>query len=261
MGHFPLVDAMYRDGFRCSLCGLVMGETAELLARDRGIGRDASDAFALASQQRAARAIAGGAFDEELTPVAVEGPRGEVVIAADEHPRPDTTAEDLSRLPSVFALDGQPGIITAGSSSGITDGGAAVVLAGLEAVAARGLQPMARILGWTSAGVDPARMGIGPVPAVRALLGRLSLTLEDFDLVELNEAFAPQVLAVLQDLPIDPARLNVNGGAIALGHPLGCTGAKLTTTLVHELARRQARYGLVTMCVGGGMGAAAILER
>ena len=260
MGHFPLVDAMYRDGFRCSLCDLVMGETAELLARDRGIGRGASDAFALESQQRAARAIAGGAFHEELTPLTVEGPRGDVVIAADEHPRPDTTAEDLSRLPPVFTLDGQPGIITAGSSSGITDGGAAVVLAGLEAVAAQRLQPMARILGWTSAGVDPARMGIGPVPAVRALLERLSLTLDDFDLVELNEAFAPQVLAVLQDLPIDSARLNVHGGAIALGHPIGCTGTRILVTLLYALRRHGLRRGLATLCVSGGMGMAMAVE-
>ena len=260
MGHFPLVDAMYRDGFRCSLCDLVMGETAELLARDRSIGRAASDRFALLSQQRAARAIAEGAFEPELTPVTVDGPHGSVVVTSDEHPRPDTTAASLARLPPVFTLDGAPGIITAGSASGITDGGAAVVLAGLETIAARGLRPLARILGWTSAGVDPTRMGIGPVPAVRALLERLSMTLDDFDLVELNEAFAPQVLAVLQDLPIDPERLNVNGGAIALGHPIGCTGTRILVTLLYALKRRGLGRGLATLCVSGGMGMAMAIE-
>jgi acetyl-CoA C-acetyltransferase len=260
MGHFPLVDAMYRDGFRCSLCDMVMGETAELLARELGIGREESDRFALTSQERAARAMAEGAFDAELAPVTVEHPKGPRVIDADEHPRPGSTLAGLAALPPVFTLDGTPGIVTAGSSSGITDGGAAVVLAGVEAVAEHGLQPMARILGWTSAGVDPRRMGIGPVPAVKALLQKLSLHLDDFDLVELNEAFAPQVIAVLRELPIDPAKLNVNGGAIALGHPIGCTGARILVTLVHALRARKGRLGLATLCVSGGMGMALAVE-
>jgi len=260
MGHFPLVDAMYRDGFRCSLCDMVMGETAELVAREIGIGREESDQFALGSQQKAARAIAGNAFGAEIAPVTVDDRKGPRVVDADEHPRGDTTIEGLKKLAPVFEFDGQPGIITAGSSSGITDGGAAIVLAGVEAVGEHGLQPLARIVGWASAGVDPRRMGIGPVPAVKTLLEKLSLRLDDFDLVELNEAFAPQVIAVLRDLPIDPAKLNVNGGAIALGHPIGCTGARILVTLVHALRARKGRLGLATLCVSGGMGMAMAVE-
>ena len=261
MGNFTLVDAMYRDGFRCSVCNLVMGETAELLARDYGISREASDAFALESQTRAEAAMRAGRFDEEVVPVHVDGPKGHTTIAVDEHPRPGTTLEMLRKLPPAFPdVEGQPGIITAGSASGITDGGAAVCVAGETAVRACGLRPLARLLGWTTVGVDPARMGIGPVPAVRKLLDRLQLTLNDFDLVELNEAFAPQVLAVLADLPIDRDRLNVNGGAIALGHPIGCTGTRILVTLVHELRRRRARRGLATLCVSGGLGMALGIE-
>jgi acetyl-CoA C-acetyltransferase len=261
MGDFPLVDAMYRDGFRCSVCNLVMGETAELLARDYGISREASDAFALESQTRAEAAMRAGRFDEEVVPVHVTGPKGTTTIATDEHPRPGTTIEMLRKLPPAFPdVEGLPGMITAGSASGITDGGAAVCVAGGAAVRERGLRPLARLLGWTTVGVDPARMGIGPVPAVRKLLDRLQLTLNDFDLVELNEAFAPQVLAVLADLPIDRDRLNVNGGAIALGHPIGCTGTRILVTLVHELRRRRARRGLATLCVSGGLGMALGIE-
>ena len=260
IGHFPLVDAMYRDGFRCSLCDMVMGETAELVAREMGIGREESDRFALDSQQKAARAIAAGAFGAEIAPVTVDDRNGPRIVDADEHPRGDTTIEGLKKLAPVFEFDGRPGIITAGSSSGITDGGAAVVLAGVEAVGEHGLRPLARIVGWASAGVDPRRMGIGPVPAVKALLEKLSLRLDDFDLVELNEAFAPQVIAVLRDLPIDPAKLNVNGGAIALGHPIGCTGARILVTLVHALRARKGRLGLATLCVSGGMGMAMAVE-
>jgi acetyl-CoA C-acetyltransferase len=260
MGHFQLVDAMYRDGFRCSLCDMVMGETAELVAREMGIGREESDRFALESQQKAARAVAAGAFGAEIASVTVEDRKGPRIVNIDEHPRADTTMEELRKLTPVFELDGQPGIITAGSSSGITDGGAAVVLAGVEAVAEHGLQPLARIVGWASAGVDPRRMGIGPVPAVKVLLDKLSLRLDDFDLVELNEAFAPQVIAVLRDLPINPAKLNVNGGAIALGHPIGCTGARILVTLVHALRARKGRLGLATLCVSGGMGMAMAVE-
>jgi acetyl-CoA C-acetyltransferase len=260
MGNFPLVDAMYRDGFTCSLCGLVMGETAEILAREYNVTREASDAFALDSQQKAARAIAAHAFDAELAPVTVQNAKGQTVTTADEHPRADTTLAVLAKLPPVFEHDGASGIITAGSASGVTDGGAAVILAGVDAVSEHRLEPMARILGWASAGVDPRRMGIGPVPAVRMLLEKLSMRLEDFDLVELNEAFAPQVLAVLADLPIDPSRLNVNGGAIALGHPIGCTGTRILVTLVHAMRARNARLGLATLCVSGGMGMAMAVE-
>jgi acetyl-CoA C-acetyltransferase len=260
IGHFPLVDAMYRDGFRCSLCDMVMGETAELVASEMGVGREESDRFALDSQRKAARAFAAGAFDAEIAPVTVDDRKGPRIVDADEHPRADTTIEGLKKLAPVFEFDGRPGIITAGSSSGITDGGAALVLAGVAAVGEHGLQPLARIVGWASAGVDPRRMGIGPVPAVKALLEKLSLRLDDFDLVELNEAFAPQVIAVLRDLPIDPAKLNVNGGAIALGHPIGCTGARILVTLVHALRARKGRLGLATLCVSGGMGMAMAVE-
>ena len=198
MGHFPLVDAMYRDGFQCSVCGLIMGETAELLGRDYAITREQSDAYAVMSQQRAEAAVNAGHFTAELAPVTVASGKGTTTLTADEHPRPGTTLDAIARLPLVFPdVEGKPGIITAGSSSGITDGGAAVVVASADAVKTHGLHPMARLVGWATVGVDPTRMGIGPVPAVRKLLDRTGLTLDDFDLVELNEAFAPQVLAVL----------------------------------------------------------------
>ena len=262
MGHFTLVDAMYRDGFTCSVCGMVMGETVEVLAREYGITREASDAFALQSQQRAERAIAAGRFRDEIAPVTYTDPKGKTqTLSDDEHPRAGTTIESLRKLPLVFAnVEGAAGIITAGSSSGITDGGAAMVIASAAAAKVRGLKPLAKILGWASAGVDPRRMGIGPVPAVRKLLDRTGLRLEDFDLVELNEAFAPQVLAVLKDLPVPADRLNVNGGAIALGHPIGCTGTRIVVTLLYEMMRRQARRGLATLCVSGGMGMAMAIE-
>jgi acetyl-CoA C-acetyltransferase len=261
MGHVPLVDAMVRDGFRCSICGLVMGETAELLARDYGITREESDRFALASQQKAAAAVAAGAFDAEIALVTVEGRSGPVTLDRDEHPRPGTTLEGLARLAPAFTVEGRPGIITPGTASGITDGGAALVLAGERAIAAHGLRPLARLIGWSAAGVDPARMGIGPVPAVRALIERHALSLDGFDLAELNEAFAPQVLACLRELPIDEARLNVHGGAIALGHPIGCTGARIVVSLLHALAARGGRRGLATLCVSGGLGMAMAVER
>ena len=263
MGNFALVDAMYRDGFTCSLSGMIMGETAELLARQYGISREASEAYAVESQRKAGAAIAGGRFQEEIAPVTVTDSKGgHRLVAADEHPRPDTTIESLRRLAPVFSnVEGQPGSITAGTSSGITDGGAALVLMSAERARERGITPMARIVGWASAGVDPKIMGIGPVPAMRKLFARTGLTLDSFDLVELNEAFAAQVLAVLRDEPVDPDRLNVNGGAIALGHPIGCTGARIIVTLLHEMRKRAARRGLATLCVSGGMGMAMAFER
>ena len=262
MGNFTLVDAMYRDGFQCPLSNLIMGETAEVLARQYGITREASDAFALESQRRAQEAIEAGHFTKEIAPVTVTVKGAPVVVSRDEHPRSGTTIESLRKLPPVFVgADGQPGIVTAGSSSGITDGGAALVLTSAERARARGWTPSARILGWASAGVDPRIMGIGPVPAIRRLTERTGLRVEDFDLVELNEAFAVQVLAVLKDVPIAPDRLNVNGGAIALGHPIGSTGARIVVTLLHELERRGARRGLATLCVSGGMGMALAIER
>jgi acetyl-CoA C-acetyltransferase len=261
MGHFPLVDAMYRDGFQCPISNLIMGETAEILGRQHGITREQSDAFALDSQRKAKAAIDAGYFTREIAPVAIEVRGKPTVVDRDEHPR-DTTIESLRKLPAVFGeVDGRPGIITAGTSSGITDGGAALILASADAARARGLTPRARILGWASAGVDPRVMGIGPVPAIAKLKERAGLSLDDFDLVELNEAFAPQVLAVLNEAPVAADRLNVNGGAIALGHPIGATGARIVVTLLHELERRGARRGLATLCVSGGMGMALAIER
>jgi acetyl-CoA C-acetyltransferase len=262
MGHFTLVDAMYRDGFICSVCGMIMGETAELLARQYGITREASDQYALESQQRAGRAIAEGRFRDEIAPVSYTDAKGKAqTLAADEHPRPETTIDSLRKLPLVFkTADGAPGVVTAGASSGITDGGAAVVLMSAAAAKAKGITPLARVTGWASAGVDPRLMGIGPVPAVNKLLKKTGLSLGDFDLVELNEAFAAQVLADLKDLPIPMDRLNVNGGAIALGHPIGCTGTRIIVTLLYEMTRRKARRGLATLCVSGGMGMAMGIE-
>jgi acetyl-CoA C-acetyltransferase len=257
MGNFTLVDAMYRDGFTCSLSGMIMGETAEALARQYGITREASDAYAVETQRRAAEAIAAGRFAAEIAPVTVTDAKGRtIVVDADEHPRPGTTIEALRKLAPVFP----DGITTAGTSSGITDGGAAVVLMRESRAQASGLTPLARLTAWASAGVDPRTMGIGPVPAMRKLFARTGLSLDDFDLVELNEAFAPQVLAVLQDEPIPLDRLNVNGGAIALGHPIGCTGTRIIVTLLYEMMRRKARRGLATLCVSGGMGMGMAIE-
>ena len=258
MGNAEVVDAMYRDGFLCPLCGQLMGETAETLAREYGILRAEQDAYAVESQRRAGRARSEGRFQDEIVSVAVPGKKGEVLVTEDEHPRPDTTEEALAKLPPVF--DPQ-GTVHAGNSSGITDGAAALVLASEEEVARAGVEPLGRVAAWTSAGVDPARMGIGPVPAVRALLEKTKLTLADMDLVELNEAFAAQVVACARDLPLDLAKVNVNGGAIALGHPIGGTGARIATTLLHEMKRRGARRGLATLCVSGGMGMAVLFER
>jgi acetyl-CoA C-acetyltransferase len=262
MGNFTLVDAMYRDGFTCSICGMIMGETAEVLARQYRITREESDAYALETQRRAAAAIAEGRFRAEIAPVTVTDAKGRrTVVEADEHPRADTTIESLRKLPAVFGnVEGHPGIITPGTSSGITDGGAALVLMTAARAAADGVKPLARLIAWASAGVDPRIMGIGPVPAMRKLFKRTGLGLADFDLFELNEAFAPQVLAVLRDEPIPMEKLNVNGGAIALGHPIGATGARILVTLVHEMRRRNARRGLATLCVSGGLGMAMAVE-
>jgi acetyl-CoA C-acetyltransferase len=261
MGNFELVDAMYRDGFQDPLSGLIMGETAEVLARQYGISREASDAYALESQQKAEAAQKAGHFTREIAPVTVAEKGKPRVVDTDEHPRHGTTREALSKLPPVFAqVEGRGGIITAGSSSGITDGGAALLLASDQWAADRNLRAIAHIAGWASAGVDPRVMGIGPVPAIARLRERYGFELSEFDLVELNEAFAAQVLAVLKDVPIPREKLNVNGGAIALGHPIGCTGARIVVTLIHELQRRKATTGLATLCVSGGMGMAMAVE-
>jgi acetyl-CoA C-acetyltransferase len=263
MGNFQLVDAMYRDGFTCSVCGLIMGETAEVLAREYGITREASEEYAVETQRRAEAAIAAGRFADEIAPVTLEDSRGrETIVDRDEHPRAGTTIESLRKLPLVFGtVEGHEGIITAGTSSGITDGGAAVIVMNEDTARARGLAPLARIAGWASAAVDPRIMGIAPVPAMKKLFERTGTTIGDYDLVELNEAFAPQVLAVLKDIPIPSDRLNVNGGAIALGHPIGATGTRIVVTLLHEMKRRGAKRGLATLCVSGGLGMAVSFER
>ena len=259
MGNSEIVDGMYRDGFLCPLCGQLMGETAENLVREYGILRAEQDAFAAESQRRAAEAIASGRFADEIAPVTVPGRKAPVVVEKDEHPRPDTTVESLAKLPPVF--DPESGTVHAGNSSGITDGAAALVLATEEVAKNSGAEPLARVAAWTSAGVEPARMGVGPVPALRRLLERQKLSLEGIDLIELNEAFAAQVIACARELPFDLARVNVNGGAIALGHPIGATGARISTTLLHEMKRRGAARGVATLCVSGGMGMAVLFER
>lgn len=258
LGDQTAVDAMYQDGFLCPLAEQLMGETAETLADRYHIPREEQDAFALRSQQRAARAWDEGRFRAEVVPLKVPARGGEIEVARDEHPRAETTAASLAKLPSVFKEDG--GTVTAGNSSGITDGAAAMVVLAADRAAALGARPMARVLGVAAAGVDPHVMGIGVVPAVRRLLEKIRLRLSDFDLIEVNEAFAAQVLACDRELGFDAERLNVNGGAIALGHPIGATGARLAVTLLHEMARRRVRRGLATLCISGGMGLAAAFE-
>jgi acetyl-CoA C-acetyltransferase len=261
MGNAEMVDGMNRDGFLDPLSGLLMGQTAENLACRYEISRAEQDEYALRTQRRAAAAIDGGRFDAEIVPVEIKGRKGErATLTRDEHPRADTTIEALAKLKPVFAGDGT---VTAGNSSGITDGAAAIVVVGEEALRAAGgrVEPLARIVDYEFAGVAPEIMGIGPVPAVRRLLERQKLSLEDIDLVELNEAFAAQVIACDRELGFDAERLNVNGGAVALGHPIGCTGVRITTTLLHEMHKRRARRGLATLCVSGGMGIALLVER
>ena len=259
MGNTELVDGMYRDGFADPLSGLLMGETAENLARRYEISRDEQDEYALRSQQRAEAAINAGRFDEEIVPLEIKGRKGETsTFTRDEHFRVGTTIEALRKLAPVFSKDGT---VTAGNSSGITDGASAVVLMSEEMLKESGAEPQARIVDYEITGVAPEIMGIGPVPAVRALLSRQTLSLDAIDLIELNEAFAAQVIACDRDLGFDAERLNVNGGAIALGHPIGCTGVRITTTLLHEMKKRKARRGLATLCVSGGMGLALLVER
>jgi acetyl-CoA C-acetyltransferase len=257
MGTQELVDGMYRDGFFCPLAKMVMGETAELLAEQYKISREEQDEFALMSQTRAARAIAAGRFEAEIAPVTIEGKKGTTVLSRDEHPFGDSSMEKLAKLTPVFS---KTGTITAGNSSGITDGAAAVVVSSEYFVKQNNLKPLARIAGVASAGVDPRTMGIGPVPALKKLEDKHGLRLHEFGLIELNEAFAGQVLACDRVLNMNCDRLNVNGGAIALGHPIGCTGTRITVTLLHEMMKRNTKRGVATLCVSGGMGMALALE-
>jgi acetyl-CoA C-acetyltransferase len=258
MGHDEVVDAMVRDGFLCPMAGQLMGETAETLARDYGLSREEQDRFAAESQNRAAAAWRDGRFTEEIAPVEVRGGKTTARVERDEPVRDGITVESLAKLPPVFAAGGT---VTPGNASGITDGAAALVLVSGDEAERRGLEPLVWLEEGATAGVDPRVMGLGPVPAVRALEARTRRPLGAYDLVELNEAFAAQVLAVDRELGFDRERLNVNGGAIALGHPIGASGARIVVTLIHELRRRDAGTGLATLCVSGGLGVAASFVR
>jgi 3-oxoadipyl-CoA thiolase len=236
-----------------------LGETAEVVAEEFGVTRVAQDAFAAESQQRAERAIAAGRFDDEIVPVAVPQRKGDpMIVDRDEHPRADTTAESLARLRPVFKKDGT---VTAGNSSGINDGAAALLVMSAERAKALGLEPMARVVGGAVAGVEPQRMGIGPVPATRKAFDRYGWSADEIDLAELNEAFAAQAIPCMRELDLDPERVNVNGGAIALGHPVGCSGARITVTLLHEMKKQDAARGLASMCIGVGQGITSLYER
>ncbi len=262
LGSAPLVDAMYKDGFDCPLADMVMGETAEKLAQELGITRDEQDAYAVESQRKAGAAIEAGRFAAELAPVVVKSRKGEVTVDADEHPRPDATLEKMGRLPAVFGkrYEGN-GTVTPGNASGITDGASALVLASESACERNGWSPLAWVGRAAQSGVDPTVMGLGPVPACGRLEEFTGRAAADYDLVELNEAFAAQVLACDRDLGLDHSRLNVNGGAIALGHPIGATGARIVTTMLHELTRRGGEHALATLCISGGMGLAVAFDR
>jgi acetyl-CoA C-acetyltransferase len=252
LGDAPLIDGMYHDGFKCPVSGMIMGETAELLAQEGNISREEQDAFAIESQDKANAAWAADHFRAEIAPVVLKTRKGETVMNRDEHIRASTTMEGLAKLPAVFAKEN--GTVTPGNASGITDGAAALVVMSAEEAEKRGVEPLAELLDYHQSGTDPKRMGLGPVPATNALLERNQWSLEDFGLFELNEAFAAQALACLQELPIPRELLNVNGGAIALGHPIGCTGARIVVTLLHEMRRRKVERGLATLCVSGGLG-------
>jgi acetyl-CoA C-acetyltransferase len=257
MGNQELVDGMYRDGFFCPLAKMVMGETAEVLAEQYKITRQEQDEYALLSQQRGEKAIHAGRFADEIVPVTLESKKGTTTFAQDEHAFFGASVEKMAKLAPVFS---KTGTVTAGNSSGITDGAAAVVLASGDFVKKNNLKPLARVAAWTQAGVDPRTMGIGPVPAVQKLEKKTGLKLADFGLVELNEAFAAQVIACERELPFDRAKMNVNGGAICIGHPIGCTGTRIVVTLVHEMKKRNSLRGLATLCVSGGLGMAMALE-
>jgi acetyl-CoA C-acetyltransferase len=258
MGHDQVVDSMILDGLWCAFADCHMGVTAENISERWEISRAEQDAFAAESQRRAAEAIRSGRFNDEIVPVEVTGRKGAVVVSVDEHPRPDTTVERLAGLRPAFKKDGS---VTAGNASGINDGAAAVVVMSRRRAAALGIEPLATIRSWAAAGVDPKIMGIGPVPATRKALARADLDVRQLDLVEANEAFAAQSIAVQRELGLDPEKLNVNGGAIALGHPIGASGARILVTLLHEMRRRDVHLGLATLCIGGGQGIAMVVSR
>lgn len=258
MGDGELIDGMYRDGFMCPIAEELMGATAETLAEQYGISREEQDRLAVESQAKTGRAYDEGRFRDEIVPVSVEGKKGAVTIDKDEHPRFDADLASLAKLPPVFRKNGS---VHAGNSSGVTDGASSMLVAGAEAVKQLGLKPMGRIVGYAQAGVDPKIMGIGPVPATRKLLADTGVTLADIDLIELNEAFAAQVIPCIRALGLPDDRTNPNGGAIAIGHPIGASGARLAGTLLRELERRSGRYGIATMCIGVGQGLATLFER
>jgi acetyl-CoA C-acetyltransferase len=259
MGDLQFIDTMIRDGLWDAFNGYHMGNTAENVAEKFQITREQQDAFAAASQQKAAAAQAAGRFKDEIAPVTVKGRKGDVVVDADEYLKPDTTIETLAKLRPAFQRDG--GTVTAGNASGINDGAAALVLMSAENAAKRGVAPLARIASWATAGVDPKIMGTGPIPASRLALKKAGWSVDDLDLIEANEAFAAQACAVNKDLGWDQGKVNVNGGAIAIGHPIGASGARVLITLLHEMQRRDAKKGLATLCIGGGMGVAMCVER
>ncbi|MEQ8393997.1 acetyl-CoA C-acetyltransferase [Thalassobaculum sp.] len=259
MGDLQFIDTMIRDGLWDAFNGYHMGNTAENVAEKFQITREQQDAFAAASQQKAAAAQSAGRFKDEIAPVTVKGRKGDVVVDADEYLKPDTTIETLAKLRPAFQRDG--GTVTAGNASGINDGAAALVLMSADNAAKRGVAPLARIASWATAGVDPKIMGTGPIPASRLALKKAGWSVDDLDLIEANEAFAAQACAVNKDLGWDQDKVNVNGGAIAIGHPIGASGARVLITLLHEMQRRDAKKGLATLCIGGGMGVAMCVER
>ncbi len=258
MGNLEFIDSMIKDGLWCAFNGYHMGNTAENVARKWQLTREEQDAFAAGSQQKAEAAQSAGRFRDEITPVVISTRKGDVTVDTDEHPKHGTTAESLSKLRPAFDKEGT---VTAGNASGINDGAAAVVLMSAKTADKRGVTPLARIVSWATAGVDPAIMGTGPIPASRLALERAGWSIKDLDLVEANEAFAAQALAVNKELGLDPAKVNVNGGAIALGHPIGASGARVLTTLLYEMQKRDAKKGLATLCIGGGMGIAMCVAR
>jgi acetyl-CoA C-acetyltransferase len=258
MGNVEMVDTMLKDGLLDAFYGYHMGNTAENIARQWQLTREEQDAYAFASQHKAEKAQKEGRFKDEIVPVRIATKKGETVVDTDEYPRHGTTMEGLAKLRPAFDKDGT---VTAGNASGINDGAAAVVLMGASQARARGLTPLARIVSWATAGVDPQIMGTGPIPASRRALERAGWTIDDLDLIEANEAFAAQTCAVNKELGWDLAKVNVNGGAIALGHPVGASGARVLVTLLHEMIKRDAKKGLATLCIGGGMGIAMCVER